>query len=138
MGGLQELVSRPNIPDVTRLNIATILKIHPVVFRGISVALLRFSRVFLGSQFGFWRHQSVLPGGFCSSELGQKLMDLGRFLVKNRPINWQSGQTVQHDSKKPEPTPESSRKGPVSILRSLLVFLTVPSRKTRIFGLRTR
>ena len=48
--GLQELVSRPHIPVLlcsTVKNTDTLLKVHPVVFRGLSGALLRF----LGSQF---------------------------------------------------------------------------------------
>ena len=46
--GLQELISRPNIPVLLRWtvkNTDTLLKIHPVVFRGLSGAVLRFSRV---------------------------------------------------------------------------------------------
>ena len=65
--GLQELVSRPHIPVLlcsTVKNTDTLLKVHPVVFRGLSGALLRF----LGSQFHFWRSQSVFSGGSCSSE----------------------------------------------------------------------
>ena len=46
--GLQELVSRLNVPVLlswTVTNTDTLVKIHPVVFRGLSGALLRFFRV---------------------------------------------------------------------------------------------
>ena len=45
--GLQELLSRPFTPvllDWTVNNADTLLKTHPVVFLGLSGALLRFSR----------------------------------------------------------------------------------------------
>ena len=49
------------------------LKIHPIVFRGLSGALLRF----LGSLFDFRRSQSLFSGGLSSSEIWPKIVDLG-------------------------------------------------------------
>ena len=76
MFGLQELVCRPYIPVLlgwTVKNTDTLLKIHPVVFRGLSGALLRF----LGSLFDFRRSQSLFSGGLSSSEIWPKIVDLG-------------------------------------------------------------
>ena len=58
----KELSSRPSIPVLLGWrvkNTDTLLKIHPVEFRVLSEALVRF----LGSQFVFCSNQPVSPGG---------------------------------------------------------------------------
>ena len=92
--------------------------------------------VFLGSQFDFRCSRSVFSGESCSSELGQKNMDFWVFAdFLSCPQNWQHGQIVKTTTlEKRKTTPESSSKTPGSILKSLPVFLTVPSSEARIFG----
>ena len=84
--GSQSLLnSAPLIPVLfgwTVENTYRLFKIHHVVFRGLSGAVLRFSWV----SFWFWRNKSFFRNMQCCSKLGPKIMDFWEYLAKNHEV----------------------------------------------------